>query len=65
MEGEHTNFLIQIMGKQMRRLGDGIWDMGDALGGRSAGGSENAVEDDLYRQTEGNHGTLDGVKPTI
>ena len=30
MEGTHTGFLRQIMGKQAWRLGDGMWDITEA-----------------------------------
>ena len=40
-------------------------DVGDAQGGRSAGGSGNAVIDDLYRETAVNRGTVVVVTPTI
>ena len=42
-----------------------IWDVGDARGGRSAGGSGKKVGNDLYRDTAGNHVTVGGVTPTI
>ena len=34
--------------------------MGDARGGRSAGGGRNAVRDDLYSEKAGNCGTVGG-----
>ena len=40
-------------------------DMGDARGGRSTGGSGNAVGDDLHRETAGNRGTVGGATSTI
>ena len=39
--------------------------MGYTRGGRSAGGSGNAVRDDLYRYTAGKRGTLGGFTTTI
>ena len=39
--------------------------MGDARGGRSAGGSVNAVRDDIYREMECNRGIVNGVTSTI
>ena len=42
-----------------------IRDMGDAWGGRSAGGSGNEVGDDLQRNKAGNRGTVGGATPTI
>ena len=41
------------------------WEVGDAWSGRSAGGSGNAVDDDLHRETTGSRGTVGGATPTI
>ena len=40
-------------------------DVGDARGGRSAGGIRNAVSDDLHMDTSGNHGTVGVATPII
>ena len=39
--------------------------VGDTRGGSSAGSGENAVGDDLYRETPGNRGTVGGVTANI
>ena len=39
--------------------------MVDAQGERSAGGSGNAVGDDLHRKKAGNRGTVGGATPNI
>ena len=39
--------------------------MRDARGGISAGSGQNAVINDLYRETSGNHGTVGGVMTNI
>ena len=40
-------------------------DVGDARGGDSEGSGGDAVGDDLYRKTAGNHGTVGGVTTNI
>ena len=41
------------------------WDVGNTREGRSAGGSGNAVRNDLNRETAGNRVTVGGITPTI
>ena len=40
-------------------------DVGEAQGGGSAGGSRNAVGDELYMETSVNCGTVGGITPHI
>ena len=40
-------------------------DVGDARGGSSAGSGGNAADDDLYRETAGNRGTVGDVTTNI
>ena len=40
-------------------------NVGDAQGKSSAGNSENAISDDLNKETAGNCGTMGGVTSTI
>ena len=41
------------------------WDVGDARGGSSVRSGRNAVKNDIYRETEGNRGTVGSVTTDI
>ena len=42
VEGTHTEFLRMIMGKRVRRLGDGTWETPGSEGVREAAGTQSA-----------------------
>ena len=62
VEGIHTGFLRQIMGKRVRQLRDGTWQTPGAEGVREAAGTQS---EDLHRETAGNRGSVGGTTSFI
>ena len=64
-EGRRNTHIVPQTDQGEARSAVSIWDVRDARGGRSTGSSGNSVENDLYKETSGNRGTVGGVMATI